>query len=63
MPKQPTDSAKNVRGDSDTFVNFMRRLVQVPHSEIKAMLDEEKEIKRTSKPVSRVSVVQPKRAN
>ena len=47
MPKQPTDSAKNVRGDSDTFTSFMRRLMQVPHSEIKEAMDTEKERKRT----------------
>jgi hypothetical protein len=49
MPKKPTDSAKNVRGDSDTFISFMRRLVQVPHSEIKAELDAERAIKQRSK--------------
>ena len=57
-------SADSVRGDSETFVKFMRQLVQVPHSEIKAALEAEKEFKRTSKfSVSRVSVVRPKRAN
>jgi hypothetical protein len=55
VPKQPTDSAKNVRGDSATFVEFMRKLVAVPHSEIKAELEAEKEMKRTPKlPVFRV---------
>lgn len=55
MPNQPTSSAKNVTGDSDTFQTFMRRLMQVPHSEIKAKLDAEKKAKRTSKvAVSRV---------
>ena len=49
MPKQPTDSAKDVWGDSATFVEFMRKLIAVPHSEIKAELDAEKEMKRTSK--------------
>jgi hypothetical protein len=48
MPNQPTDSAKNVTGDSATFTNFMRRLIAVPHSEIKAQLDAEKKAKRTS---------------
>jgi hypothetical protein len=51
MPKQ---SAKNVSGNSDNFTSFMRRLIQVPHSEIKAKLDAEREAKRTSKSVSRV---------
>ena len=50
----PTSSAKNVTGDSATFVNFMRRLMAVPHSEIKAQLDAEREAKRTSKRASRV---------
>lgn len=55
MPKRPTDLAKDVRDDSGTFVTFMRRLVQVPHSEIKAALDAKKEINRRSKAsVSRV---------
>ena len=64
MSNQPRPSAKNVTGDSATFENFMRRLVQVPHSEIKAALDAEKEFKRTSKAsASRVSGVRPKRAS
>jgi hypothetical protein len=64
VANHPTTSAKNVTGDSDTFVNFMRRLVQVPHSEIKAALEAEKEFKRTAKAsLSRVSVARPKRAN
>jgi hypothetical protein len=47
-----------------TFTDFMRRLVQVPHSEIKAALEAEKEFKRTSKVFSsRVSVARPKRAS
>jgi hypothetical protein len=52
----PTDPAKNVTGDFDPkFTDFMRRLVQVPHSEIKAALDAKKEINRRSKAsVSRV---------
>jgi hypothetical protein len=44
--KPKPQSAKDVRGDSATFEKFMRRLVQVPHSEIKAALDAEKEMKR-----------------
>lgn len=40
------------------FTNFVRRIVSVPHSEIKAKLDAEREAKRTSKAsVSRVPVV------
>jgi hypothetical protein len=63
MPNAPTASAKNVTGDSATFENFMRRLVSVPHSEIKSKLDAEKEAKRTSKvSASPVSVARPNRA-
>jgi hypothetical protein len=45
MPKQPEPSAKNVTGDFDKFKHFMRRLMAVPHSEIKAKLDAEKQAK------------------
>lgn len=56
MPRVPEPSAKIETGSSDRFMDFMRRLVQVPHSEIKAKLDAERKAKRTSKPsVSRVS--------
>jgi hypothetical protein len=61
MPKHPTDLAKDIRGDSATFTEFMRRLVQVPHSEIKAALDAEKEMGRRSRAsVSRVPRVSSK---
>jgi hypothetical protein len=46
------------------FTDFMRRIVAVPHSEIKEKLDAEKEAKRTLKnSVFRVSAVQSKRPN
>jgi hypothetical protein len=48
MPNLPTASAKIKAGDSDHFTSFMRRLVAVPHAEIKAKLDAEREAKRTS---------------
>ena len=32
-----------------TFTDFVRRIVSVPHSEIKAKLDAEREAKRISK--------------
>jgi len=50
-PIRPTHSAKNEQGDFGKFTDFMKRLVAVPHSEIKAKLDAEKrakERKRTS---------------
>jgi hypothetical protein len=51
---RPDASAKNPQGDFDKFTDFMRRLVAVPHSEIKAKLEEEKAARkhRTPKPVS-----------
>jgi len=45
-PNRPTSSAKNVTGDFGKFTDFMRRLVAVPHSEIKAKLDAEKQAKQ-----------------
>ena len=55
-PTRPTHSVKNVEGDFGHFTNFMRRLVAVPHSEIKAKLDVEKQAKaRKQKAASRAS--------
>ena len=48
-PTRPTQSAKNVTGDFGKFTDFMRRLVAVPHSEIKAKLDAEKQAKQQRK--------------
>jgi hypothetical protein len=57
VSSQPKRSAKNTTGDFDQFTSFMRRLVAVPHSEIKARLEAEKQAKRTPKasPASRDS--------
>jgi hypothetical protein len=41
----PTRPAKSVTGDFGRFTEFMKRLVAVPHSEIKAQLDAEKKAK------------------
>jgi hypothetical protein len=50
--RQP-HSGKNVEGEFDRFTNFMKRLVAVPHAEIKAKLDAEKRAKtRKSKRTS-----------
>jgi len=55
-PIRPLRSAKNVEGDFGQFTNFMRRLVAVPHSEIKAKLDAEKRAKtRKRRSASRAS--------
>jgi hypothetical protein len=56
MSRPPKPSAKNVEGDFGKFTDFMRRLIAVPHSEIKARLDAEKlEKKRKRKIASRAS--------
>ena len=47
-------SAKNVTGNFLQFTDFMKRLVSVPHSEIKAALDAEKKAKE-QKRASRAS--------
>jgi len=46
---KPSTSAKNVSGDFDKFTDFMRRLTAVPHAELKARLDAEKEAKQAAK--------------
>lgn len=50
----PRTSAKNVTGDFGQFTDFVKRLVAVPHSEIKAALDAEKQAKK-QKRASRAS--------
>jgi len=47
--------AKEIVGNSAVFTDLMRKLVQVPQSEIKAKLEAEKQAKRTSKSSSRAS--------
>ena len=41
----PNQTAKNETGDFAQFTDFMRRLVAVPHSQIKARLEAEKKQK------------------
>jgi hypothetical protein len=54
VANHPKSPAKNPTGDFGQFTNFMRRLVAVPHSEIKAKLDAEKRAKmRKRKAASR----------
>jgi hypothetical protein len=56
VPQKPNrPSHANVTGDFGQFTNFMRRLVAVPHSEIKAKLDAEKRAKKRKKASSRAS--------
>ena len=47
--------AKDTAGDFDTFKNFARQILSVPHSEIKAALDAENRKKRATKSASRAS--------
>jgi hypothetical protein len=49
MGSHPKPSAKNDSGEYVKFENFMKRLVAVPHSEIKAKLDAEKLAKKRKK--------------
>jgi len=51
---QPDQTAKNDTGNFSRFTNFVQRLVAVPHSEIKAALDAEKQA-RKQKRASRAS--------
>lgn len=56
MANHPKAPAKNPPRDFGQFTDFMRRLVAVPHSEIKAKLDAEKRAKsRKRKNASRAS--------
>jgi hypothetical protein len=48
----PNQTAKNETGDFAQFTDFMRRLVAVPHSTIKARLEEEKRTKKKRVSVS-----------
>jgi hypothetical protein len=52
MANHPKSPAKNPTGDFGQFTDFMRRLVAVPHSEIKARLDAEKQAKKQQKKLS-----------
>jgi hypothetical protein len=62
MPNRPTTPAKEITGNSGAFIDFMRRLVKVPHTEIKAKLEAEKQAKRTSKRASLGSDASPNAA-
>jgi len=67
MSNRPHTPAKDVVGDYETFINFTRRVLSVPHSAIKAKLDQEKVEKRTRQPkrrsASRASVSSSTRAS
>ena len=53
----PTTPAKDLVGTTAVLNQFVRQVLSVPHSTIKARLEAEKEVKRTSKAsASRASV-------
>jgi len=60
MANGPTTRAKDVMGSTAAFTDFTRRILAVPHSEIKAQLDAEKAAKRTSKRSASRRVSHPK---
>jgi hypothetical protein len=64
MANGPTTLAKDVVGTTAALDSFMRRMLAVPSSKIKAALEAEKAGKRTSvkHSASRVSVSLPKQA-
>ncbi len=49
MANQPDRSAKNLTGDFAEFTDFMKRLIAVPHSEIKARIEADKAKKKKAK--------------
>lgn len=55
--KRAENKQAPIEGDFGKFRDFMRKLIAVPHSEIKAKLDAEKQAKkrRTKQPSGRVS--------
>lgn len=60
MAKHSDNPAKSMTSEFDRFSNFMRRLVAVPHSEIKQKLEAEKQAKSASKRASVSRVSRPK---
>lgn len=60
MANGPATPAKDVVGTKAALDSFMRRILAVPHSEIKAQLDAEKAAKRTSKRSASRRVSHPK---
>ena len=57
MANRSKPSAKNDEGDFARFTDFMKRLVAVPHSEVKAALDAEKQAKAAKRRRSSASPV------
>jgi hypothetical protein len=55
MPMKTKPKPDDIRGDSATFESFMRKLIAVPHAEIKAQAEADAEMERRYFGVSRVS--------
>lgn len=64
MANRATAPAKEIVGTAAALDEFTRRILSVPHSAIKARLDAEKAVKRTStkRSASRASASSPKQA-
>ena len=45
MTSHPKPSAKNETGEYENFANALRKVLSVPHSELKAKLDAEKRVR------------------
>ncbi len=54
-PMFPPNGATTLGNETRRFNEFTRRILAVPHSEIKKKLDAEKAAKKTSKPSDRAS--------
>jgi hypothetical protein len=49
MASHPKPSAKNEPGEYANFENALRKVLSVPHSEIKAKIDSEKQARKQQK--------------
>ena len=48
MPQKPSQSAKSEQGEYATFTDALKKVLSVPHAQIKATLDAEKKRKASS---------------
>jgi len=55
VARHPRPSAKNESGEYATFENALKKILSVPHSEIKAKLDAEKRKRAKRASASRAS--------
>jgi hypothetical protein len=45
-PTRPTQTSQNEQGEYATFVGALKKVLSVPHSELKAQLDREKRVRQ-----------------